>query len=548
MRLLVLLMMMVACNKKDDPGSSTPDTDTDPGGIAVTLDESGVRTCANPGLRFAQHYDQETAAEQPIPAAYLSGGGLAIEDFDGDGHLDVFLPSEQTLQFRFGDGLGDFAVEDTTALAGIDLSMAVGATAVDVDADGDLDLFVTRWMLPNKLLRNDGGRRFTDVTTSSGLGNTSWRSQSASWADIDLDGDLDLFVGSYGEWATILDGLCDDHLPDPAELYRNEGDGTFTDVSHLLPVEVHDGYSFMSGWYDLDDDGYPELVSAHDDAGCGPSVLVDNEGGETFTVNTTAGVSRASGHDMGMAVGDLNGDELPDFLFTSYQAAHYLYSSRMGLDGSYWTAPAVDPFQLKFGPGTAGQAYGWGAEFGDIDNDADLDAVMVFGYWSAYTGDADPVEQFDGLWIQDAAGGFSNQAPAPEWRVNDPGISRGVVLADLNEDGWLDMVKRQLDGPTLSYLSRCGAESWLQVKLRAPAPNTHAIGAKVRVVTAEGTQVRWITSGSTGLYTGSPLSAHFGLGWVDQIEKLEVVWPDMQVSVFEAVDARQVLTVTRTGP
>ncbi|MBX2800792.1 MAG: CRTAC1 family protein [Myxococcales bacterium] len=525
-------------------------------GSGVELSEGGEVTCEAPELRLGQPFDQRTAFQESMKTAELHGGGAVAEDFDRDGRLDLFMPGERIHQMRWGvvpaEREDPLFLEDRTAFDGMELDFAVGATAVDYDGDGDLDVLVIRWERPHALLRNDGDRRFTEVGATAFPDAPSLKSQSASWGDIDGDGDLDLFVGSYGD-ATTIDVLedsanCSDHIPDPAELWRNEGDGTFTDVSDRLPAEVHDGYSFMSGFYDIDGDGFPELFSAHDDALCAPSVMLANEGG-TFSVVRGNGFD-AGTHDMGMGVGDLNGDELPDFLLTSWNGSSFLQSS-VGGDGTLrWVdqaqslglsaagAPRDRPAQAE--PGD--QVYGWGAELVDVDNDGDLDALQVFGFWSYYEGAGDPFRQRDGLWIQEG-GSFTDQAV--RLGMAHEGMARGLLVADLNHDGYVDVLRRVLDGPTPLSVSRCGEAGWVSVRLRAPGPNTHGVGAKVRVITGDRTQVRWIGSGSSGMYTGAPLVAHVGVGETDRVDRIEVVWPDGERSVVRNVAARQEIVLTR---
>jgi hypothetical protein len=532
MRSLFAISWLISCKQEPETPHST-----------LELVEGGQQACPDPSRRDALRYDRRQTPERlPVPEANLAGGGLAIEDYDLDGNLDILILSEQQHEFRWGDGQ-DF-VEDPAVLAGLDLAMSTGATNVDLDADGDPDVLVTRWELPVRLLRNNGDRTFTDITAGSGLDLHATKAQSASWADIDGDDDLDLFIGSYGVKATIDVNEptpdCSDHIPDYAQLWRNNGDGTFTDIRDLLPPEVHAGYTFMSGFYDLDDDGYPELFTAHDDGNCAGSVLLDNVDGESLVVDAGSGFHPGH-HDMGMAVADLNGDELPDFALTSWTMLSVLESLESGLgdNGAIWIESAgARGIGLR-----EDQAYGWGTEFGDLDNDADLDLVATFGYWHYYPNA--PEQQRDGLWIQGEDGLFSQKAA--EWGVDDVKATRTVVLADLNGDGWLDQVKRVLNDPTYMDLSRCGAESWLVVRLQDEGPNRNGIGARLIAHAGDQKQVRWMQSGSSGMYAGSPLEVHFGLGSAETVD-LEIVWPDGERTPMDGVPTRQSVTIRRTRP
>ena len=523
-------------------------------GPSMDVQRSGVIACPDPDRRGSVAFELKLENQTRTEDAVLHGGGLLVEDLDDDGWMDLLIPGESEHVLRWGiNGNADrlFEVADDD-LAALPVDMAVGATAVDYDGDADLDVYVTRWMRPNTLLRNDGGRVFTDVSAQAFPGAAGARSQSASWGDIDGDGDLDLFVGTYGVGTTIdvLDPApdCSDHLPDDAQLWRNEGDGTFVDITDTLPEAAH-GYTFMSGFYDLHGDGHPELFLAHDDGGCGPSVVLDNDGG-TFTVDEEAGFSRGA-HDMGMGVGDLNGDALPDFLFTSWNAVSLLQSSEergsvrwidyADARGLRVDAPPADrPGQAE--PGQ--QVFGWGAELGDLDNDADLDAVMVFGYWSYYDNrSADPPRQADGLWLQGSDGSFTDVAST--YGLDDDSVSRGVVLADVDNNGYLDVLKHTLNGGIPLHLARCGDQAWVRIRLEAPPPNTRAVGARIRVTAGDQVHTRWITSGSTGMYSGAPLEAHVGLGSAATIDRIEVTWPDGHVSTTRSLRSRQLITLRR---
>ena len=519
--------------------------------LQAEVREGGTVECLNPDLRSqAGPFELKQQPQNHLAAANLHGGGLLVEDLDGDGWLDLFAPGESEQVLRWGRDTWPavpFDVGDD-ALEGLPLGHAVGATAVDYDDDGDLDVYVTRWERPNTLLRNDGRRRFSDATEQAFPGSTGTTSQSASWADVDGDGDLDLFVGTYGEETLINPNDdapdCSDHEPDFAQLWRNEGDGTFADISGTLPPETR-GYTFMSGFYDVDHDGFPELFLAHDDGICGPGVVLDNQRG-TFVVDEDAGFARGS-HDMGMGVGDLNGDRHPDFVLTSWNTVSLLLSTGQGAD-LHWIEGA-DAMGLAVAgtpggqPARAGdQVFGWGAELGDVDNDGDLDAAMVFGFWSYFPRAADPLRQSDGLWLQ-GPDGFTDIAASVG--LDEPGVSRGVVLADASNDGYLDVFKHTLDTGIPLHASRCGDASWVKIRLRGTRPNRFAVGARITVIAGDQTHTRWVTSGSTGMYTGAPLEAHVGLGGADHIDRIEVDWPDGARSVHQDLAARQILTVSR---
>lgn len=529
--MVALALALAGCTGDPDPA-------TTPSDLEITT--SGPVICADPTAGAAQRFDRTTLPAQPITEPLLTGGGLALADLTGDGRLELVLPGEEDTQLWVGPA-GTWVDEAPTRLAGIDLSMAVGASPADIDGDGDLDLLVPRWRRPPVLLANDGTGHFTETTPGSGLGAISARIQSASWGDFDRDGDLDLFLGVYGDTPPHPYDSPDNPPGDLSHLFRSRGDGTFEDISHTLPQAIHDGYVFSSGFLDVDGSGWPDLVSAHDFGTSHPSQLWLDPGDGGALAPARSGIP-APFEDMGMGVGDLDGDERPDFVFTSFEKVRLMESGPGGVWSDHAQARgfAVEPTS------GVGQAYGWGAELGDVDNDGDLDAALAFGYWATYPGARDPLEQRDGLWLQDGAGQLADVAGEPAWDVADAGIGRGLLLADLDGDGTLDLVKRELGAPTPVYLSRCGASAWLRVSLRDERTlNTHAIGARVRVRSGDGSWVRWITAGSTSMYSSGPAEAHFGLGDREDPVRIEVLWPDGSESELDAVEPRQTLRVTR---
>jgi hypothetical protein len=552
----------------DDVGDTLP-LPAECDDIGAIVESGPAVSCVDPGARSAAHFERTQSVPQPaLTQALLTSAGIVVADFTGDGRLDTFLPHIVRSDLWVPNEDGTLVEEAASRLPGIDLAAAVGGTAVDIEGDGDFDLFVTRCAgegcdcieeecddtdpslshTPSLLLRNDGTGHFTDVTSLAGLDRYAWRSQSSSWADYDNDGDLDVFVGSYGPKPEETYNSPD--IPpseDDSQLWRNEGDGTFTDMSSMLPAQVHDGWVFMSSWIDLDLDGYPELFTWHDFGTSHPSTLMKNEGGAALVPVVAQTQIDAAFEDMGVAFGDLNHDGLPDFATTSFQKTRLLLSQKTteptSAAGVYWVESS-DAWGLDVDPVNRGQAYGWGAEFGDLDHDRDDDLAMVFGFWSTYDGGSDPPKQYDGLWVQHEAT-FENLAAEPTWAMNDPGVSRGLLMVDVNEDGFLDVIKRELDTAAIRYISQCDDSAWLKVELQQEGANRHAIGARITAVSPDGfEQTRWIHSGSASMYSGGPPIAHFGLA-ADDVVSLRVVWPDGAESEICEVETRRTVTITR---
>jgi hypothetical protein len=473
-------------------------------------------------------------------ATITSAAGVLVADLDGDGALDVLLPGEHGAELLRGTGTGSFAAAEL-----IGGPAAYGASAADVDGDGDLDLFLAALRGDSAILLNEGGTfRVSDLLPPSTQRGIATR--SGAWADIDRDGDLDLFVVNYNRDSDTADDTASAAAALPAEdesddagmppafsrLYRNDGD-RFTDISDQAGLGGIEGYAYAGGFHDLDDDGWPDLYVVFDFGDDrGPNLVFRNTGGHFDAVGDTG--ADLAGRGMGLGVGDINGDGLPDLLVTDLNAVHLLVSAG---DFSWYDAATA----MGMTPAPS-QAVGWGAELADLDNDADLDAVVAFGELLVQSEDTPPDEP-DAVWVRE---GDRFVDRAADWGLADTGVNMGVAVADLDGNGWLDVVKRDRRGPTRAYLARCGVQSWLEVSLDGAAPNTAAIGARVRVTTASGTQTRWIGSGSTSLASGGPPVAHFGLADADHIASLAVRWPDGHQDVFTDLAARQRVRVSET--
>jgi hypothetical protein len=546
-----VVALCAACSCASPPSSKTPPppvvtppldtdgaltiTDSEPAAPAplAELRASGVRACADPAAREVAWFDRKVLAEEPLAVAnhyLLAGGGVAVADLDGDGRLDVFTPGERVARL-FLQTAKDTFTERNASLQSLDLDEASGVSAADADGDGDLDLYVTRFRQRDVLLLNQGAGVFTDGTEAAGLRAPPLQQLTSAWGDSDGDGDLDLFVGRYGP----ADGVGHPSS-DPSSLWLNQGAGTFLRADPSLPPEVHDGYTFMSAWVDLDLDRAPELLVINDFGESWPQRLLWNRPTGLVLDDGAAGLSLPL-DGMGLASGDVNGDEVPDLLISS-QYRVYLFESR---DGAWFDTTALRGLSTTIALGIT-QHFGWSTELFDIDNDGDLDAFSAWGTWSTYDGIR---EQRDALWLQGDDGAFEDASVASG--LADQGSTRGTVVADLNDDGWPDLVKRILGGPTAIYLSRCGVEGWLRVRLRGPGPNTHAIGARIRVLHGDRVWTRSLSAGGQGMFSGPPPEALFGLGAIDRVDRIEVHWPHGEVSVWEGVETRQVLDVTWVG-
>jgi hypothetical protein len=495
-----------------------------------------VATEAGPPCAAPAEVPTYTATElpgEPDRGLFFTSQGLGLADLDGDDREDLVVTGNaDTFTFR---GTADgFVPVDWFPGAWPD---SAGVTFADVDGDADLDVLLTRYLASNALLRNDGDGRFVDVTAAAGISTVARRSIPSSWGDFDRDGDLDLWIGGFG----FIDESDGDpyHLDfapaEPDWLYVNDGDGTFTDRSDWLPDTLHVGYALAGGWHDVDRDGWLDLYPIFDFGQSYPSRLLWNREGTLVADGGASGLD-ISATGMGLGAGDLNGDGIDDFAVPAWDGNWLLLSGETGrgwFDYEDLLGPRNDPRR--------GQKIAWGGEMGDLDNDGDLDVTMTYGYLDArYPNRRD---QPDAVYLQDEDGALVDRAP--ELGLDQPTVGRGSVVHDLDRNGTLDWIRLDLAGPTRIDLGGCTEGAWLQVRLRQPAGNTFAIGARVTAVAGRRVVGGVVRAGGVNYASAGPPEVHLGLGDVEVVDELRIDWPDGAISRLRAVDARQRITLSR---
>lgn len=456
----------------------------------------------------------------PHPSA---GSGMAVVDLDGDGLLDILLPQRGPTQVLLQGADGHFTDHAARLWPADDAEDTVAINTVDIDDDGDDDVFACREIGPNLFLENDGTGRLTDVSAQWGVDTQQRACFGAAFADMDADGDLDLLLANNDPCAEGPDGPdCEVLLEQDtaAVLWENVEGRAFQDVSDRLDHHTLLA-SLMSviSWVDLDQDGDQDILIANDarievDFAV-PNVAYDNTGQGHFVDISEPSALDVRIESMGTAIGELNGDGRPDFLITGARELALLMSDEAG----WYNADRTAGLQLT----APGHWFAWGADFGDLDNDGDLDLPVVFGWLPPDRSDDNPGEQEDALFIAED-GVFADEAAA--WGWADPGPARGLAVVDLNGDGWLDLVKRELGGPLVVDLARCGAEAWLTVQLEQAGPNRDAVGAHIVVEAGAERHHRWVRRGGSSFATALPTRVHVGLGDAPQVDRIRITWPD----------------------
>ena len=544
----VLLFLALGCTPSPDDTATTETGNTSTGPLpGLTLGD--VQTCDNPSRQTLAYERLEIGADWNFAADYrtpawdrrFGGRGIVVADFDQDGLLDIIAPqTHEDSRLLLGQPGNSFTEKPLPSNI-LGLQGAVGGSAADIDGDGDLDVFLYGMLSTPVLLFNDGNANFTaeprpewDDPDFPGCGN------SASWADFDLDGDLDLFYGRLGYVATDPITQVATYRQCRSRLLQNDGTGKFTDIADdWFGEDLQELRVMASGWHQFDDDLWPELYVVADanmenSAGevtpiIGSNLLYDNDQGALSRLESPSLEVITSG--MGLAAGDINADGLIDLMVPGVRELKVMTSSELDVWIDDGTATGLVPDLQE------NQFVGWGGEYADIDNDGFIDVLVTFGSINGTTS-----RQFDAIY----QGGPSGYTPkANDWHWNDDGPSRGVVVADLNNDGWLDLIKRESGGVVQIDFAACDTQAWLSVDLVGEDGNTAAVGAEIWVTVGAQRYVRTVTAGSTTYTSSGPPSVHFGLGQAQTVDEISVRWPRGGWSVFPSQYVNQRLTITQ---
>ncbi len=621
--LIITLLLIAACKPTDSSRPSTPPAkpavpEPSAQGAIVSQPHAPPGKVENrrfteigaerSGIEFANRWKPIGRAAEELTGPF-AGGGVAIADYDGDGMPDIYLTRPQGGPKLFRN-MGDWKFEDVTAQAGLDDPSlhGTGASFADIDNDGDLDLHVCCYDGPNRVYINRGDGTFENRATAMGL-DLSRASVMCAFHDYDGDGDLDAYLLTNsrppkkpiqlstvrredGSWtvpeearehkAVVLRDGVNLFYIDAGErdhLLRNNGDGTFTDVSEEAGISGYD-IGLSATWFDANDDGHPDLYVANDFFT--PDHFYLNNGDGTFTDAIAESLPHTPWYSMGTDVADINNDGLFDLLATDMAATtHYKSKVTMGNMQDGWFLEYPTPRQymrnaLYLNTGTprwmevahltglANTDWTWAVKFADLDNDGLVDLFVANGMTRIWfhsdlrqqlmrnVGGQQQMALDD--WLRTPMqsepnlayrnrGDLRFESVGESWGLARQGVSFGAATGDLDGDGDLDLVVNNFEAPVSLYRNNSASGHRLTLRLAGTESNRFGIGATVRIETALGIQVRHLSPYS-GFYSSSEPLVHFGLGEVGSVGLLTIDWPSGKQQRFENVAVDQDYTIT----
>ncbi len=521
--------------------------------------DSGVSFIHVSGMTRQKHY----------PTAF--GSGVAMFDYNGDGHLDLYFAAFSFIPLGSGpqgtnrlyknERRGWF--RDVTDESRLGFSgFCHGIIAGDIDNDGDADVFLCNYGA-NALFVNNGDGTFADISRQAGIDKPNWSSGGAM-LDFDNDGDLDIYVANYGDWQYPRDARhCgNDRIPlfcSPWDirtvrhiLYRNNGDRTFTDVTEHAGVGRSDGHGFGVVAADFNGDGHTDLYVAND---MNPNFLFLNKGDgmfEDMTETSGAAFDERGQAQSGMGVDaeDCDGDGRPELFVTNFQNEHIAYYRNLTSSTLVQTG-GVSPAVYRESSAEVGLAadsrpwVGWGCALADLDNDGWPDCFVANGHVDDNRAELAPTMSYPEpplLYRNIPAGDEVPNTSGRQFQLStrDVGpyfasrhVARGVAYGDLDNDGDIDIVVNHMDGaPAILRNDTPGDNAWIRLKLVGTRSNRDAVGARVEVV-ANGRLITRQRKGGCSMQSTNDPRLLIGLGPVTNIDRVTIFWPCGTVSTLE---------------
>jgi hypothetical protein len=514
---------------------------------------------ADTGITF-RHTDGGSGRRYVVETV---SAGLALFDYDNDGDVDIYFLNGAPLPGTKVDkppkdalyrNDGNWKFTDVTEQAGVgDTGYGLGVAVGDYDNDGDADIYLNNYG-PNVLYRSNGNGTFTDVTKEAGVGNGSQVGAGAAFLDMDKDGDLDLYVSNYLDFSYEKHVSCTTngfpvyanprhYAPLPDTVFRNNGDGTFTDVSRESGVGLHAGWGMGIVAADYDNDGDTDVFVANDVA---ENFLFQNDGtGKFEEMGLLSGFAYDLHGDeqgsMGVDCGDYDNDGWLDFYVTSYQNQLATLYRNLG-DGTFQDVTLLTGAGARTLPNVT-----WGNSFVDFDNDGDRDIFVACGHLQ------DNVELWDDtstyheqniLLMNTGDGKFVDISDSSADGMLAKLSSRGAGFDDLDNDGDVDaVILNSREKPTILKNDTANDNHWLQVRLRGTKTNRDGVGARVKVVAGDLTLIDEVHSGR-GYQSHYGSRLYFGLGKGDRVDRIEVRWIGGGMDVIENVAVGQLVTIT----
>jgi hypothetical protein len=523
---------------------------------------------ASSGVNF-QHLSGATVDKRYLFEA--KGGGVGFFDFDNDGWQDILIVQGSTNEaFRQGVkqncGLyrnrGDGSFEDVSEKSGLSSSgWGMGVAFADYDNDSFVDVYLTN-LVANVLFKNNGDGTFLDVTSTAGVADSKW-SSSAAFGDYDQDGFVDLYVCNY-IWMDM------DNLPEPGSepychyrgrpgicgpigmrgspntLYRNNGDGTFSDVTRQTGVaDATPYFSLGAVWSDFDNDADLDLVAANDST---PNSVFLNQGDGTFVeagllTGLAVSVDGRFQASMGVDFADYDNDGLLDF-FSTHFANDYstLYRNVNGMlfEDVSSQAQLVQPEWLLVS---------WGTRFVDLNHDGWKDLIHANGHIYPFLLEAGWTEKYHQpitFYLNKGDGTFRDVSKEAGQALQQELNGRGMAFADYDNDGDIDCLVANIDGVPRLLRNDIQDSNWVMFRVKGDKGNRDGLGARLTLSAGSVTQI-WEIKRSVGVYSSSDPRAHFGLGTAKTIDRLKVKWPSGRTQEFTNLKANTHYQIDESG-